>query len=188
MSELTFVSGATPNLICRIAPYFPNMSYNSSLVILKGKFFTKRIRLTSGGKRVFARLVVISRSCNEDEFLFVAFFFPFLVNFPGETGFTKEMAFRSFRLCSRKINSFNNLRGNSFWNGPVKKTQLQFQNITFQSLSTKSFATAIPSPPIELKTTADSPRDYVTTDEIFKNKKVSDSVGLKLELMNFRLY
>jgi len=37
--------------ICRIAPYFPNMSYISSAVILYGRFFTYRILFTSGGRR-----------------------------------------------------------------------------------------------------------------------------------------
>ena len=36
-------------LICLMGPYFPNMSYISSAVILKGKFRTNNIRLTSGG-------------------------------------------------------------------------------------------------------------------------------------------
>lgn len=34
-----------------MAPYFPNMSYISSAVILYGKFFTYRILFTSGGNR-----------------------------------------------------------------------------------------------------------------------------------------
>jgi len=37
--------------ICRIAPYFPNMSYISSAVILYGKFLTYKILFTSGGRR-----------------------------------------------------------------------------------------------------------------------------------------
>ena len=37
--------------ICRIAPYFPNISYISSAVILYGRFLTYKILFTSGGRR-----------------------------------------------------------------------------------------------------------------------------------------
>ena len=46
----------TYNRICLIAPYFPNISYISSAVILNGRFLTYRTLFTSGGNRTFARL------------------------------------------------------------------------------------------------------------------------------------
>jgi len=39
--------------ICRIAPYFPNISYISSAVILYGRFLTYKILFTSGGRRTW---------------------------------------------------------------------------------------------------------------------------------------
>jgi len=33
-------------------------------------------------------------------------------------------------------------------------------------------STAVPNPPIELRTTADKPRDFINTNELFKNRKV----------------
>lgn len=42
-------------LIWRMAPYFPKISYSSSLVILKGRFLTKIILLTSGGSLAYKK-------------------------------------------------------------------------------------------------------------------------------------
>lgn len=45
----------THTLICRIAPYLPNISYISSDVILYGKLRMYRTRFTSGGRRIYAK-------------------------------------------------------------------------------------------------------------------------------------
>ena len=50
------VSLRSPSRICRIAPYFPKMSYISSAVMLNGRFRTYRMRFTSGGRRAFRLL------------------------------------------------------------------------------------------------------------------------------------
>jgi hypothetical protein len=34
-------------------------------------------------------------------------------------------------------------------------------------------STAIPNPPIELKTTSAAPKDFINTNDLFKNRKVS---------------
>lgn len=44
----------THTRICLKAPYFPNISYISSAVILKGKLRTNKTLFTSGGRRTFA--------------------------------------------------------------------------------------------------------------------------------------
>ena len=40
-------------LIWRMAPYLPKISNSSSAVILNGRFLTKIMRFTSGGKRIY---------------------------------------------------------------------------------------------------------------------------------------
>lgn len=45
----------TYTLICLMAPYFPNISYISSAVILYGRFLMYRILFTSGGRRTWKR-------------------------------------------------------------------------------------------------------------------------------------
>lgn len=43
-----------------MAPYFPNISYISSAVILYGKFLTYRILLTSGGSLTYNKQNIYS--------------------------------------------------------------------------------------------------------------------------------
>ena len=52
-TKLLLFETVTYTRICLMAPYFPNMSYISSAVILYGKFFMYNIRLTSGGSRTY---------------------------------------------------------------------------------------------------------------------------------------
>jgi hypothetical protein len=47
--EQSFRDKVTHTLICLIAPYFPNISYISSAVILYGRLRMYSILLTSGG-------------------------------------------------------------------------------------------------------------------------------------------
>eukprot|EP00964_Phaeocystis_antarctica_P153974 scaffold122442_cov69-Phaeocystis_antarctica.AAC.4 len=54
-NAVPLVSPALPMRICRMAPYFPKISYISSGVILKGKLRTYNARFTSGGSRRLAR-------------------------------------------------------------------------------------------------------------------------------------
>eukprot|EP01119_Soliformovum_irregulare_P010949 TRINITY_DN2701_c0_g2_i1.p1 TRINITY_DN2701_c0_g2~~TRINITY_DN2701_c0_g2_i1.p1 ORF type:complete len:190 (+),score=16.53 TRINITY_DN2701_c0_g2_i1:184-753(+) len=41
-----------------------------------------------------------------------------------------------------------------------------------ESLIKRAYSTATPNPPIELKTTRDAPKDFVSTADYFKNRKV----------------
>lgn len=56
---------STYNLICRIAPYFPKMSYISSAVILKGRFLTYKTLFTSGGNLTFPLLPCVKASIDQ---------------------------------------------------------------------------------------------------------------------------